>query len=166
VHEPTDPVAEALQTLRATPWPGQPYDTQLEEKLMQAFATQEHRSHRHHRTWLAALIVLGVGGVVFAAAGGINLVRSWIVHARIETSDGRVIETTAEVVPDEHGVATLTVPGLDGGEDTIVIQPDEQEDGHTQMTVTMGSMAPTTQEGQETQVVTVTIDAQESETDK
>ena len=71
---------------------------------------------RRFRTFgVLAILVLGVG--TFAATGGIDLIRSWFATV---TVNGQVVHT-GEVVPDENGQATITLPegSLQPGENQV-----------------------------------------------
>ena len=68
-----------------------------------------------HRVLVPALAVLLLGSVVFAAAGGVDLVKGWIMTLTIEV-DGEVV-AVEDLVLDEEGRATFTLPDdLEEGE--------------------------------------------------
>ena len=163
-----DPVAELMDSLRTPPgWTAHP-DTMTEEKLMSSFEAHRHRNRPTRRAWMTgAALLLVLGGVGFAAAGGLDLVRRLLVEVRVETPDG-VLTTTAEVETDENGVANLTIPTPDGGEAQVQIEPDASQPGATQMTVTLGSQAgePAATDGEEVVLQTVTISATADEADE
>jgi hypothetical protein len=106
VRNDLDPVDRALESLGGRQWPGYQPNTQLESKLMRSFDTQKTASFvARHRVLVPALALLLVASVGFAAAGGIELVRSWFITV---TVDG--VTTTHEVVPNPDGSATVTIP--------------------------------------------------------
>ncbi|UCG33971.1 MAG: hypothetical protein JSU68_04905 [Phycisphaerales bacterium] len=72
-----------------------------------------------HRVLAAALAVLVVGSVGFAAAGGVDWVRGWF-RTTVEV-DGEVV-ASEELVLNEDGQATLTFPAefLVGGEELMI----------------------------------------------
>jgi hypothetical protein len=75
----------------------------------------------------AALAVLVVGSVGFAAAGGVDWVRGWF-RMTVEV-DGEVV-ASEDVVLDENGQATLEFPADvlgDGEEFTITMESGEIE---------------------------------------
>ena len=73
---------------------------------MRSFDTKRPASFvARHRVLVPALALLLVASVGFAAAGGIELVRSWFITVTI---DG--VTETHEVVPNEDGSATVTIP--------------------------------------------------------
>ena len=97
---------------------------------MRAFEDRGSTSKiRRHPLLAACLAVLLLGSLGFAAAGGIELVRSWFVTIEV---NGEVI-TTQEVIPDENGNAEFDIPPIEveDGEvavTTITIDSGEEED--------------------------------------
>jgi hypothetical protein len=89
-----------------------------------------------------ALAVLLLGSVVFAAAGGVELVKGWIMTMTIEV-DGEVI-AVEDLVLDEDGRATITLPEeLEEGEAiTISLEGESPHDeaGEGQMVTIEGSV--------------------------
>ena len=133
-----DPVDSALQSLGGQKWPGASHDPKLEEKLMRAFEDKRSTSRiRRHPLLAACLAVLVLGSFGFAAAGGIEMVRSWFVTIEV---NGEVI-TTQEVIPDENGNAEFDLPPIevDGDEATVTKitidsgEVEEDGDGTTKM---------------------------------
>lgn len=124
-----DPVDSALRSLGGQKWPGASHNPELEEKLMRAFENRGSTSKiRRHPLLAACLAVLVLGSVGFAAAGGIEMVRSWFVTIEV---NGEVIDSL-EVVPDENGNAEFDIPPIEteDGEMTVAtISIDAGESG-------------------------------------
>jgi hypothetical protein len=133
-----DPVDRALASLAGRSWPGDQHNPQLEQQLMQNFATHSSASFlSRHRVLVPALIVLLVGGAAFAATGGYALVKSWFVTISV---DGQVIHE-GNVQTDERGNASF-----------VVSLPGQPADGKMTLTMT-GEGNP---DHPETTVVTMT----------
>jgi len=110
VRNEHDPVDSALQSLGGQKWPGASHDNELEEKLMRAFDSKRSVSRfGRHPVLVSALAVLLLGSLGFAAAGGIEMVRSWFVTIEV---NGEVIGPL-EVVPDENGNAEFDIPPIE-----------------------------------------------------
>ena len=130
MHEDKDPVAGALQALKNQRWAGGTQDDDLEKKLMQAFDSNTRAPRGGgRRALVAAVAVLFLGGVGFAAVGGVGLVRSWFLDITVEGPNGEVIQVQTDVTPDEDGRATFTIPTGDGGEAEVTMEVQEEEDG-------------------------------------
>jgi hypothetical protein len=81
-----------------------------------------------------ALAIVVLGSLGFAAAGGVGLLKSWFVTTEI---NGQVIDTR-EVVPDENGYASFTIPVPDTeGEAEISTTIQGTGDGHKTINVTL-----------------------------
>jgi len=135
VNKQNDPVDSALNMLRSEHWAAeQPFDPDLENRLMQDFNTQ-HRPRRfaHPKAMLLALAVMTVGGVTLAATDGIAKLKQWLVTLEINGQ-------TMDVALDENGEATFDYQMADGANATVNIQKtDTPEDGAmTQIRVTTG----------------------------
>ena len=118
MQENLDPVDSALRSLAGGCWPKNGPDLETEQKLMRDFeANRRARVAGHRRVWLPALVVLVLGGVVFAAAGGVDMVRGWFMTVTVEV-DGEVV-AVEDVVLDEQGQATITLPAdaMENGEE-------------------------------------------------
>jgi len=105
---------------------------------MQSFATRTSATFfARHRVLVPALVVLAVATVGFAAAGGVGLVKSWFITIAV---NGNVVHT-GEIVTDENGQATITLPdgALKDGENEVSIalegSPDQGSEWKT-VTVT------------------------------
>lgn len=152
----TDPIESAMSSLRSQPWTGETYNKDLEEKLMREFHTHKPSSRiSRHRTLIATLAVLLVGGAAFAAAGGADVVKKFFLDIRIivRGPDGTVFDGVVELEPveGEEGTAAATLDLGDGGQTTIEIQevsaselagadiPDGEE--MTMMTVSLSGLS-------------------------
>ncbi len=84
MHDQRDQVDEALDSLGDRRWPGDYNNTELKENLMQKFDTNRaSRGLGRRGTLLAALAILTVGSVGFAAAGGIGMVQGWFITVEV-----------------------------------------------------------------------------------
>ena len=123
-----DPVDRALLSLGGRSWPGSAHCNELESRLMQEFDTRRSVSPLgRHRVLVAALAVLFVGSVGFAAAGGVDWVRGWL-RMTVEVN-GEVV-ASEDVALDENGQATLVFPAEalgDGEELSITMDAGEIE---------------------------------------
>ena len=135
-----DPVDSALQSLGGQKWPGASHNPKLEDKLMRAFEDKRSTSRiRRHPLLAACLALLVLGSFGFAAAGGIEMVRSWFVTIEV---NGEVIGSM-EVIPDENGNAEFDIPPIEVEGDeaaitTITIDSGEAPgDAGTTKTVTV-----------------------------
>lgn len=102
-----DPVDRALQSLGGRHWPNAAGNSGLEQRLMQSYGTQSKASFfARHRVLIPTVAILAMAVAGFAAVGGVSLVRSWFVTVSV---NGQVVHT-GEIVPDENGQATITLP--------------------------------------------------------
>jgi hypothetical protein len=102
-----DPVDDALQSLVGRQWPGANHNPELEQRLMQNFENPPPVSLlARHKILVSVLAVLLLAGVSFAAAGGVELIRSWFLTIQV---NGTVVHS-GEIQVDEHGQDTLTLP--------------------------------------------------------
>jgi len=124
VHSESKPLDSALETLRSREWEPGNHRTKLEEQLMHEFnaKTASHRFGKHP-VLLAALAVLLIGSVGFAATGGIGLVKDWLVKVYI---DGEEIDAEiTECYEDENGTTHMKLDLGAAGEAELQIVPDE-----------------------------------------
>lgn len=118
-----DPVDSALEMLRADEWSAENCSPDLENRVMQQFNNRPPASRLgHSRSILLALAFVAIGGVTFAAAGGVGALQRWLVRIEI---DGHVTEVTL----DENGEHTFTVDTEDGGTATVHIQQSTSLEG-------------------------------------
>ncbi len=134
-----DSVNGVLRRLRDQDWPGSSHNPELEESLMQAHERQVSRKRNKLSVITAALAVVLLGGVGFAAAGGIELVKTWFITAEV---DGReVIVDSADItVEQDDETAVVTVENIElsakpgdppleeGGMVTITVTNQPEED--------------------------------------
>lgn len=108
MQDKNDQMNRVLNTLRSQEWTGEPYNIQLEERLMKQFSGNKRQSGWHrHRTALLAVCVLAVSSAGFAAAGGVAGLKNWLIKVNV---NGQV----TEVQTDENGEANFTVETDDG----------------------------------------------------
>lgn len=120
-----DPVDSALEMLRADDWSAETLSPDLENRVMQQFNNRPPASRfGHSRSLLLALAFVAIGGVTFAAAGGVAAVQKWLVRVEI---NGEV----TEVALDENGEQTFTIDTEDGGTATVHVQQSTSPDGET-----------------------------------
>lgn len=125
MHGDHDPVDGALDALRSQHWTEDSYNAKLEEKLMSAYRPQTSASRSTRRHMLVGLLaLLLIAGGTFAATGGIDTIRQWLVTVEV---NGQVHEFTT----DETGTGTFTIETEDGGQAEVQVQmagsPDEGE---------------------------------------
>jgi len=121
-HHP-DPVDRALESLRSQSWTGASFDERLEQKLMQTFPRLKRRSFvRRHAVLCVSLAALFAGGVGFAATGGTQVVKHWIVKLELISTHGQVLE--AHLQPVDGGNATTLSVGGGTGTTTFQLQAD------------------------------------------
>lgn len=135
MNKQSDPVDSALNMLRSEQWAaGQPFDPDLENRLMQDFNThQSARRFAHPKAMLLAVAFLAVGGVTLAATDGVAKLKQWFVT--LEINGERL-----DVELDENGESTFDYEMADGTNATVNIQKtNTPEDGEmTQIRVTAG----------------------------
>lgn len=118
-----DSVDRALASLGGRNWPVNNRNAQLENTLMKEFdANRPATFLARHRILIPVVAVLALASAGFAAAGGIEYVRSLFLTVEI---NGNVVHS-GEVVLDENGEGKITLP--EGSLPT---------DGDGQMTVTV-----------------------------
>ncbi len=127
MHHDHDPVDRALQSLRSQAWTGNPFNPQLEEKLMQEFTkNQSPRTFMKMPVWIAATLgVLLAGG---AATGTVALVRSWLVTVQIG-------DQQFQFQTDESGEGTMQVQTEDGRTANVHVQRVEGDNGAAETNV-------------------------------
>lgn len=121
-----DPVDNALRSLGGRQWPGENHNLELENKLMQSMETHKANSWiTRHRVAASVLGVLVLASAGFAAAGGVEMVRSWFVSISI---NGEVV-AEGEYAVDETGTATIPLPEIqtEGDEAVISIELGSEE---------------------------------------
>ncbi len=118
-----DPVDDVFKTLRASDWHRPSPDAQLENRLMQQYHTTPRRFAGHSRTLAFALAFVAVGGVAFAASGGVERIKSWFVTLEV---DGQKFD----VQLDEAGEHVGVYETQDGGEAEVRIQATEDGQGN------------------------------------
>mgnify|MGYP000864416595 CR=1 FL=1 len=144
-----DIVESALQSLAGQRWPGANHNSQLESKLMQAFDKQKSKNIiTRHPLIAACLAVLVLGSFGFAAAGGVEMVKSWfILNVEIdgiqdfnEAFDGPVNIT---LTTDENGTQRVYLTDANGDPLTMADLEVKNEviEGDT-CTITVGQAAP------------------------
>lgn len=151
MYDNPDPTDRALASLRSQHWTGEPHKVELEEKLMKMYRAKNLSFHiGQHRVLTTLLAVLLIGGVGFAAAGGVEAVKTLFVTVRLLGPNGEVYETIdVEPIEYEDGAATAVIDMGDGQQATLELQkvdPEELlEDGSVAM-------------GEEMAVMTITLD--------
>ncbi len=129
MHNQSDPVDQALKSLGGQQWPGEHHNNELEERLMQHTDSTNGTRWNRPRLVAAGLAVLVLGSAGFAAAGGVDVVRSWFVTVEV---NGNVVEVRG-VLPEKDGSTTFVLPlpdlpeSEDGDEVTVTIDAIEAE---------------------------------------
>lgn len=107
---------------------------------MQAYGTNKvPTGMARHRTLIIALAALLLGGGSFAAAGGIDLVKSWFMTVELTGPDGQTTSVVLEAADGESG--TVIFDFADGGRTTVEVTPREASDDgliHINASVTGG----------------------------
>ncbi len=109
-----DPVDSVLESLGGRSWPGDYDNDKLKERIMQDFQTNSSVSRLGRRGALAATLAIAILGTAgFAAAGGLDLVRTWFVTAEV---NGEPVDLSgADITVEEDGnTATITVDNIQG----------------------------------------------------
>lgn len=154
MQDQLDPVDGALESLRGRQWPGDYNNHELKDKLMQEFQTKRSSSPLgRHRMLAATLAVLLLGTAGFAAAGGVEAVRSWFIT--VELNGEQIDVELAEIVIDTEGdTTTMTV---DLGE------LDVDVDGEATVTVTaiaqdlQGDIQPSASDAAGEETITINV---------
>ena len=127
-----DPVDSALSSLRSEAWTAKPFTPEMEQKIMSDFrANPSPVRYMKSPVALAAAGVLAIGGVAFAATGGIQELRKWLFKVEINGQQYELVTTEGQpgsvVFEDEAGnrthldVATEAV-GPDGQKTKVVLR--------------------------------------------
>lgn len=147
-----DPVDSALNVLKSSRFSSNPYNPQLEEKLMQEFdARNSPRSFGAVRPWVAVVGIMLVGGAAFAATGGVQMIRDLFVTVQIgdQTVDLK-LEPTGEGTAE--GLYRTTLP--DGKEAVLqVVRSDNPAGDEHQMQVNVNVSGPGTEEESQVEIV-------------
>ncbi len=125
MHENHDPLDRALASLRSQQWTGQSHRTKLEEELMNQFNSRHSTTSVHkHRTLIASLAVLLIGGVGFAATGGTETVRRIFVTLKLAGPNGEEVQGCVLEMLEEgvDGPITIDLDMGDGQQGTVVLQ--------------------------------------------
>ncbi len=123
MYEDNDPVDRALTSLRSEHRSAGSHNTELEEKLMREFHTNRtYTGIRKYRTLVATLAVVLVSGAGFAAAGGVEAVKTLFVKVKMIGPDGTVYDATLEPVELQGGTATMTLDTAEGEQATVTIE--------------------------------------------
>ncbi len=146
MQDQQDPVDGALTSLKGRQWPGDSTNNETKDILMQEF--QKNRSSARlgrHPVLVAALAIVLLGSVGFAAAGGVQMVRNWIVTVEVEI-DGEIVEIDdANVTIEENGdevtvtLDALEIPGDHPEGATATVTLITTEDMPAEVTITEGS---------------------------
>lgn len=107
MQNPVDPIDNAFESLKGRSMPGDAYNPQLKERLMREFSANRSEKHPRRRLILAAaLAFVLLGGAGFAAAGGVEMVKSWFITIEV---DGQPIATedfNGNITIEEDGEMT------------------------------------------------------------
>lgn len=133
--ESRDPVDDVFKTLRGREWQGPSPDAQLEKRLMQEFNSTPRRSLARSRTLAFALAFVAVGGVAFAATGGIERIRGWFVTLEV---DGQQFDVQLNEAGEHVGVYETQ----DGGEAEVRIKATDDGAGNRSTRVDVTKTGP------------------------
>ena len=128
-----DQTERALTSLRSVQWDGPTFDPTLEEKLMNQFSTQQSNTSARRRVGpIVALAIVLVGGGAFAAAGGIDMIRSLFVTVDIE---GQPVQVELTPTGENTYEGSLNTQLADGRTADINVVRSEPEPNSRQMEV-------------------------------
>ena len=111
-----DPVDNVMESLGSRPWPGDYDNQQLKEKIMQKCNTQRSGSgFRSRGALVATLAFVLLGAVGFTAAGGVELLKNWIITVEVDGSDVPITidADDIQIETDDDGVTTVTIDSAD-----------------------------------------------------
>ncbi len=118
-----DPIDNALRLLRSDQWAGmQPYNPDLEKRLMQTPYSLPYRSRRLSRAIIVVAAVLALSGGTFAATGGIAKLRQWLFTVEIEG-------VSAQILVPENGEGTIRFETEEGVATVAVQKTNTPENG-------------------------------------
>ncbi len=119
MQHPIDPIDNAFESLKGRAMPGDAYNPQLKERLMREFNTNRSEKHPRRRMILAAaLAFVLLGGAGFAAAGGVDMVKSWFITIEVDGEPIAVEEFEGNITIEEDGeITTVTVDLPEGAVD-------------------------------------------------
>lgn len=144
MQDQQDPVDGALSSLKGRQWPGDHTNNQTKDMLMKQFQkNQSTTAVGRHPVLVAALAILVLGSVGFAAAGGVQMVRNWIVT--VEVNGEPVDVDPANVRIEENGeevTVTLDAVELPGDYEegaTATVTVIATEETPAEVTITRGS---------------------------
>lgn len=120
-----DPVDGALDLLRSDEWTGSAYNPELESRLMQEFNRPQSKSRLGRSGWIAAAVALvAVSGVSFAAVGGVEKIKNWFVTVEF---DGQ----TRQIALSGDGEAVFEVETEDGATAQVHVKRSESPGNRT-----------------------------------
>ena len=115
MSQDVDRVDQAFQAMKARSRGRVMSELNLEERLMQEFSNVQSQRRRGRTMALAVGLMLVLGGVGFAAAGGVEYVRSWFTLVELVDPSGESPSMTYEL----RGNQLFDVDGTAVGEITL-----------------------------------------------
>ena len=142
MRDQTDPIENALQSVRGLKWPGDYENNELENRLMQRFQEDSPRFRIGRRGAIAAaLAVVLVGSVGFGAAGGVDAFKGWFFTIEVNGEaidiaeadvtievDGEVVDIDAAEGSIEGDTVTMTL-------DNLQLDGEAGEEGTAEITI-------------------------------
>lgn len=123
MNGPIDPVDSAFESLRSQRWTAQPFSPEQEKKLMTELNSKVAANRFRNRLIVGAgLGALALAGAGFAATGGIQRLRTWLVNINV---DGQ----TRQLVLGETGDGQMTITNDDGSTTDVHIATATGENG-------------------------------------
>ncbi len=120
MNKQRDPVDSALDLLRSDEWTGSAYNPELENRLMQEFNRPKSTMRLGRSAWiLAAVALVAVSGVSFAAVGGVEKIKTWFVTVEF---DGQ----SRQVELSDDGEAVFTIETEDGTTAQVHVKRSEE----------------------------------------
>lgn len=131
MNGPLDPVDSAFESLRSQRWTAQPFSPEQEKKLMTELNSKVAANRFRNRLIVGAgLGALALAGAGFAATGGIQRLKTWLVNINIggetrqlvlgETGDGQMTITHDDGSTTDVHIATAT--GENGDQTRLVVR--------------------------------------------
>lgn len=136
MHDDLDPVEGALRSLAKVSWAHRVHEAQLEEKLMLGFEKPTIGSRMlRHKLLVGALAVVLAGGAGFAATGGAEAVRQFMIQVKMIGPDGVIVDGTLQPVEGDANRFELQTP--DGGNATVILDKANPEQLQVHVTKTL-----------------------------
>jgi hypothetical protein len=122
MNDECDSVEQAMQALKARSRGRAMSDLKMEDRLMQEFSRVRGQRRRRRTVAVAAIAALAVSSAGFAAAGGVDMVKSWFVELELVDTTGKNPPATYEL----QGSELIDANGHAVGEVTLSFDNEEE----------------------------------------